>query len=428
MNFLSIIAFIIVFGLIVTFHEFGHFLLAKKFGVIVHEFSIGMGPKIFSVTKSNTKYVIRLLPVGGYVAMAGAEENQYLDYLNELRPGRTVTIGFSSSEPKLINYIDIRKIEDQVDQDGQLLLIKSIDYENSRSVSGFLNSDQEDYKSFKLSDYLTINTDQGEIAVAPKSRQLPNIALWKQAIINFAGPFMNFVLALILFVFLAITLNKVPVSTTKIEPIPNYPAIKQGLRRGDRIVSVDSVRIHNWNQMVREISKTNGQSVDLTYERNDKLSRISIKPRLVTQAGQKRYLLGIEQYSVTSGSLKARFSYAFSSFFDGSTAIWRALGNLILHPSLNQLGGPVMIAKTTNQAVNNGFFSLVSLTALLSLNIGIFNLIPIPVLDGGKLLLNLIEAIRGKPLKDRTNQTVLLIGVVFMILLMIAVTINDLLR
>ncbi len=105
-----------------------------------------------------------------------------------------------------------------------------------------------------------------------------------------------------------------------------------------------------------------------------------------------------------------------------------ALAHLIEHPSLNQLGGPVAIAKTTSAATADGFLSLVGLTAFLSLNIGIFNLIPIPVLDGGKILLNLIQAIRHKPLSEKVNQWVMIAGVVFMILLMIAVTINDLLR
>ncbi|OIL04824.1 hypothetical protein ATW89_04820 [Oenococcus oeni] len=122
MNFASIIAFIIVFGVIVTIHEFGHFFVAKKFGVVVYEFSIGMGPKIFGTNKNGTNYVIRILPVGGYVLMAGADQDN--EYLNELRPGKVVKIKFANQHT--VNFIDIS--EDPITANEQLMRISAIDH------------------------------------------------------------------------------------------------------------------------------------------------------------------------------------------------------------------------------------------------------------------------------------------------------------
>ncbi|MDN6967272.1 RIP metalloprotease RseP [Oenococcus sp. UCMA 17063] len=421
MNFASIIAFIIVFGVIVTIHEFGHFFVAKKFGVVVYEFSIGMGPKIFGTNKNGTNYVVRILPVGGYVLMAGADQDN--EYLNELRPGKVVKIKFSNQDT--VNFIDIS--EDPVTSNEQLIRISSIDINDKLSISGVIDEKTNQELQFKLASDTKVRAGEDRIIqIAPKDRQLPNISLWKQILVNFAGPFMNFVLAFFLFFALAFSLVKVPVSNSQINPIKNYPAMKQGLKKGDVITKVDSKKISNWDQLTTVIENIGDKSMKVSYRRDNKTRTVTIKPKKAVESGETHYLIGVEQDTTTG--FANRINYGFSSFFGSTTTIWLALGHLIAHPSLNQLGGPVAIAKTTSAATADGFLSLVSLTAFLSLNIGIFNLIPIPVLDGGKILLNLIQAVRHKPLSEKVNQWVMLVGVAFMILLMIAVTINDLLR
>ncbi|MDN6899727.1 RIP metalloprotease RseP [Oenococcus sicerae] len=421
MNLTSIVAFIVVFGVIVTIHEFGHFFAAKKFGVVVYEFSIGMGPKIFGKNKNGTNYVLRLLPVGGYVLMAGADQDN--EYLDDLRPGKVVKIKFS--DDKTVNFIDISDDNDDVSE--QVLRITAIDLSNKLMISGISDQNTGDEVSYQLSTKTQIRVEKDRIIqIAPRERQLTHIAIWKQAIVNFAGPFMNFVLAIVLFIGIAFAFAKVPVSNSQISPIAHYPAAQQGLKKGDLITKINSTKVSNWNQLTSAISQQKGQTVKVTYRRQHKTKVIRIKPKKIVESGQTRYLIGVEQY--TTSGFSNRIRYAYSTFINGASSIWLALGHLIVHPSLNQLGGPVEIAKTTSTAASDGFLSLVNLTAFLSLNIGIFNLIPIPVLDGGKLLLNLIQAIRHKPLSDKINQSVTIAGAVFMILLMIAVTINDLLR
>ncbi|SYV99804.1 inner membrane zinc metalloprotease required for the extracytoplasmic stress response mediated by sigma(W) [Oenococcus oeni] len=421
MNFASIIAFIIVFGVIVTIHEFGHFFVAKKFGVVVYEFSIGMGPKIFGTNKNGTNYVIRILPVGGYVLMAGADQDN--EYLNELRPGKVVKIKFANQHT--VNFIDIS--EDPITANEQLIRISAIDINDKLSINGVIDEETNRELQFELAPDTKVRAGEDRIIqIAPKDRQLPNISLWKQILVNFAGPFMNFVLAFVLFFALAFSLIKVPVSNSQINPIKNYPAMKQGLKKGDVITKVDSSKISNWTQLTTAIENVGDKTMKVSYRRGNKSRTVTVKPKKVVESGGTQYLIGVEQDTTTG--FANRIKYGFSSFFGSTTSIWLALAHLIEHPSLNQLGGPVAIAKTTSAATADGFLSLVGLTAFLSLNIGIFNLIPIPVLDGGKILLNLIQAIRHKPLSEKVNQWVMIAGVVFMILLMIAVTINDLLR
>ncbi|MCV3295773.1 M50 family metallopeptidase [Oenococcus kitaharae] len=423
MNLTSIVAFILVFGLIVTVHEFGHFFAAKKFGVVVYEFSIGMGPKIFGKNWHGTNYVLRILPVGGYVLMAGADQQN--EYLEDLRPGKLVKLRFSDDTQQIVNQIDIS--DSPADSSTQLMRIKELDINQAFVISGTINESQNLDASYHLAEETQIKISEDRIfELAPRNRQLPNIAIWKQAIVNFAGPLMNFLLAFVLFIGLSAALPRVPLSNGQINPMAGYPAAKQGLKKGDVITRINTRSVHSWNQLTQAVTSVGDRPIKVTFRRGNQQRTVSIQPRRAVESGQTRYLLGVEQD--TGSSLTQRVNYAFSSFYQGATTIGSAFLHLITHPSLDQLGGPVAIAQTTSSAAAAGFLSVVSLTAFLSLNIGIFNLIPIPVLDGGKLLLNLIQAIRRKPLSEKTNQVVMISGVVFIILLMIAVTINDLLR
>ncbi|MFT8917357.1 MAG: M50 family metallopeptidase [Oenococcus sp.] len=423
MNLTSIVAFILVFGLIVTVHEFGHFFAAKKFGVVVYEFSIGMGPKIFGKNWHGTNYVLRILPVGGYVLMAGADQQN--EYLEDLRPGKLVKLRFSDDTQQIVNQIDIS--DSPADSSTQLMRIKELDINQAFVISGTINESQNLDASYHLAEETQIKISEDRIfELAPRNRQLPNIAIWKQAIVNFAGPLMNFLLAFVLFIGLSAALPRVPLSNGQINPMAGYPAAKQGLKKGDVITRINTRSVHSWNQLTQAVTSVGDRPIKVTFRRGNQQLTVSIQPRRAVESGQTRYLLGVEQD--TGSSLTQRVNYAFSSFYQGATTIGSAFLHLITHPSLDQLGGPVAIAQTTSSAAAAGFLSVVSLTAFLSLNIGIFNLIPIPVLDGGKLLLNLIQAIRRKPLSEKTNQVVMISGVVFIILLMIAVTINDLLR
>ncbi|EHN59550.1 M50 family metallopeptidase [Oenococcus kitaharae] len=423
MNLTAIVAFILVFGLIVTVHEFGHFFAAKKFGVVVYEFSIGMGPKIFGKNWHGTNYVIRILPVGGYVLMAGGDQQN--EYLEDLRPGKLVKLKFADEKKQVVNQIDIS--DSPADSDTQLMRIKELDTNQTFIISGTINEDQNVDVSYRLAENTQIKiSEDRQFELAPKNRQLPNIAIWKQAIVNFAGPLMNFLLAFVLFIGLSAALPRVPLSNSQIDPMPGYPAARQGLKKGDVITRINTRSVHSWNQLTQAVTSVGDRPIKVTFKRGSQQRTISIQPRKAVESGQTRYLIGVEQDTGTG--LNQRVNYAFSSFYQGATMIGSAFLHLITHPSLDQLGGPVAIAQTTSSAAAAGFLSVVSLTAFLSLNIGIFNLIPIPVLDGGKLLLNLIQAIRRKPLSEKTNQVVMISGVVFIILLMIAVTINDLLR
>ena len=199
-----------------------------------------------------------------------------------------------------------------------------------------------------------------------------------------------------------------------------------GVKNNDQILKVGQTEISNWDDLTQAVEKeTKDQKnpkLNLTVKSGNETKEVTVSPK---KEGD-RYLLG-----VTPGmksDLMSMMVGGLTMAWDAAFRILNALKNLIFHPSLNQLGGPVAIFRVSSQAAQAGLDQVISLLALLSINIGIFNLIPIPALDGGKIVLNIIEAIRRKPLKRETETYVTLAGVAIMVVLMIAVTWNDIMR
>jgi regulator of sigma E protease len=417
MNLVSIIVFILVFGVVVSVHEFGHFIIAKKFGVVVYEFAIGMGPKIFGVLKNGTNFVLRIIPIGGYVSIAGDSSN---DGIEELRTGRIAKITLDSDNK--VKTIDIS--DTTVKQNELVYRISKIDLNNDLIFIG-LDDNQNEFK-YSILDQAIIKLDANrKIMIAPENKRITKIAVWKQVVVNLAGPIMNFILSAILFFVLAFAMPKVPTNDLKISVVDNTPAQVAGLKNGTKILAVDNKKVANWNQLTSLLASDSDHKVKIQYQDLDKKIK-NTNVLLKKDAESKRYLLGINQY--LSNNFNDRINYSYSSFINAATSIWKAIGQLIIHPSVDKLGGPVAIAKVTNQATKQGFWTVLSLIAFLSLNIGTFNLIPIPVLDGGKVLLNIIQLFRKKPLSTKTDMIVSGIGVAIMVLIFIFVTINDISR
>ncbi|MDR0899211.1 MAG: RIP metalloprotease RseP [Lactobacillaceae bacterium] len=413
MNLTSIIAFILVFGIIVAVHELGHLIAAKKFGAVVYQYAIGFGPKIFGWVKNGTSYAIRIIPVGGYVLIAGSSTDEGVD---SLREGQQVKL---SIDENLVSTIDASESPAKADQ--TVIRIKNVDLDQLK-ISGL--DANEELLSFSISPNADIVLEDGQsLRIAPPEKQLRNLAQWKQIIINLAGPLMNFVLAIVLFFALAFAAPSVPNNSSQIGTLTkNYPAQKAGLKSGDVIEKLNDRKVKTWAQVSSYLATYDKKQIKVQYKRANVVDTKTI----TLKKSEGRYFLGITQSNDTD--LKSRISYSYQSFINASTSIWLALGNLIVHPNINDLGGPVAIAKVTSQATQGGFWSVVSLTAFLSINIGIFNLIPLPVFDGGHILINIIQAIRRKPLSDKTNTIIQAIGAGIVIVLLVAVTINDVMR
>ncbi|WP_099088801.1 RIP metalloprotease RseP [Weissella cibaria] len=413
----TIITFIIVFGILVIVHEFGHFYFAKKAGVRVREFAIGMGPKLFQTRRNGTTYTIRVLPVGGYVRMAGRAEAEE----ETIRPGMTIVVVQQDGVVTRLNMSDQTELVG-----GRALTVNRVDLVDDMFVEGYWADDDQTLVKLPVDhEASVIEADGTEVLVAPRDTHFESAKLWQRALINFAGPMNNFILTVVLFMGLAFAMPGVTTTTLQ-DVAQNSPAATAGLKKGDTIEKINGVKMSSWQKMQTTIQALPKEKTTVTYERNGQLKTTTLTPKAVKNGGM---LVG--QIGVTPTTTKAfmpRVQYAFRATGQAMTQIFRAIQNLIQGFSLNKLGGPVAIYKNTEQVSSYGFLAIVSFTALLSVNLGMMNLLPIPGLDGGKLLLNAVEAVVRRPLPERVETAVTLAGVAFLFVLMIAVTGNDIIR
>lgn len=414
----GILAFIFIFGVIVVVHEFGHFYFAKKAGILVREFAIGMGPKIFAHTgKDGTLYTIRILPLGGYVRMAGWGEDK-----TEIKTGTPASL--SLNEAGVVTRINLTG--KQLDNLSLPMNVTSFDFEEKLEITGLV---LEESKTYKVDHDATIVEEDGtEVRIAPLDVQYQNATVWGRLITNFAGPMNNFILGILVFIFLMFMQGGVADSSSNAVSITDGGALQAaGLVTGDKILSVNGDATDSYTEVATIISKaaegaTTAPSFDLVVEHDGATKNVTVTAEKVDGT----YRIGI------SPILKTGFVDKIVGGFQqaGATAllIVTALKNLIANFDVKQLGGPVAIYKVSAQAAEFGLASVLGLMAMLSINLGIFNLIPIPALDGGKIVMNILEAIRRKPLKPETESYITLAGVAVMVVLMIVVTWNDIIR
>ena len=414
----GILAFIFIFGVIVVIHEFGHFYFAKKAGILVREFAIGMGPKIFAHTgKDGTLYTIRILPLGGYVRMAGWGEDK-----TEIKTGTPASL--SLNEAGVVTRINLTgKLLDNL---SLPMNVTSFDFEEKLEITGLV---LEESKTYKVDHDATIVEEDGtEVRIAPLDVQYQNATVWGRLITNFAGPMNNFILGILVFIFLMFMQGGVADLSSNAVSITDGGALQAaGLVTGDKILSVNGDATDSYTEVATIISKaaedaTTAPSFDLVVEHDGATKNVTVTAEKVDGT----YRIGI------SPILKTGFVDKIVGGFQeaGATAllIVTALKNLIANFDVKQLGGPVAIYKVSAQAAEFGLASVLGLMAMLSINLGIFNLIPIPALDGGKIVMNILEAIRRKPLKPETESYITLAGVAVMVVLMIVVTWNDIIR
>ncbi len=326
----TIVASIVIFSLMVFSHEFGHFITAKKSGVKVEEFSIGMGPKIVSWERSDTSYSIRAFPIGGYVKMLGED-------------------GYAEGEGSFHN--------------------KSIG---------------------------------------------------KRLGILLAGPVMNIILAILLF---SIIFFFIGTPTTVIDTVmDDYPAQVAGIVPGDRVVQINDIRVNSWDRLQSAISAFEQEQMEVSVNRNGQILSFTVIPITDSQTGQR--VIGI-----TPRFEKSLIASVRTGITRSFTVIWLMVSFLADLVTGNAVAGEVVgavgIVQLVNEAAKTGILNLMFLAAFLSLNLGVINLLPIPALDGGRIVFLLIEGLRGKPIDVEKEGLIHFIGFVFLILLIIVITWND---
>lgn len=366
MNFLiGLLAFFLMLSLIIMIHEAGHFMAARAFGVYCHEFSFGFGPVLWQKQGKNTLFSIRAFPIGGYVSMAG--ETDYPDQ----------------------------------------------------------SSDHSDEENEEENDFW--------LSKVPEDEKLNNKPIWQQVIVMVAGVAMNFLLALVLMVGIIQAQGAVAVPAQPViyEVLDNTPAAKAGLAGGDRILKItasDGTTLEptTQNELSQFIQFNPGLST-LEVLRGDETFTTTIQPELDEES--QSYLMG---YTTQNQVRKVNFFEAIQEGMnrlkDTVVLIFDSFAQLFKGKGVDSLSGPVGIYKVTDRVVSYGLLPYLSLCAMISLNIGIFNLLPIPALDGGRVLILLLEGIFKRKVPVRIVEGIILVSFVALFGLMIFSTYNDIVR
>jgi regulator of sigma E protease len=333
---LSIIITVIILGLLIVSHELGHFLAAKAVGIKVHEFAIGMGPKIFVHKGKETLFTLRILPIGGYNRMAGMEPD------DEDHPR-----GF-----------------------------------NKKSVG-------------------------------------------KRSFVIFAGSFMNFVLALLIFIIVFTGLG-IPTNQNIIGGlVPGGAAQLAGLREGDQIVAINNEKTETWNDLTTIIHNSPGKELEFKIKRNGELLTVRVTP--VLDPEYKVGLVGIERMWAKQGLLES-IVLGIQQAVELGYLLVVSLVQMIIGRIPAEVAGPVGMVQMIGEAAEYGMASILNFAAILSLNLGLINLFPVPALDGSRLIFLGLEWLRGKPIQREKENFIHFVGFFLLIGLMVLITYQDILR
>ncbi|SOC38037.1 site-2 protease [Salinicoccus kekensis] len=419
----GILAFIVVFGVLVTVHELGHLIVAKRAGIMCPEFAIGMGPKIFSYKFNDTVYTIRLLPVGGYVRMASSDME-----INPLNPGMRVQLKLNDlGEITHVllddkhNFNDIEEIE-----------VVEADIRKTMTIRAVRTYDDVE-TSYKIAHEAYFVQDSELERIAPASARFESKSVMARFWTLFAGPLMNFVLAFVLFTVL-FYINGKPSDEPVVGVVAeDTPAEEAGLEEGDRLLEINGTEVRNWDHMSSIIQQEGESELDITVENDGEVREVEMIPMVEATElpdGEvvERLIIGIG-HDFEEG-LVAPLWWGVQQTYEMGTLIFELVVQLFLSIfegtfSFDMLNGPVGIYVVTEEVASQGLLVLMNFTAVLSVNLGIMNLLPIPALDGGRILFVLYEGIFRKPLNKRVELNIQLAGVLFVLVIMVLVTWND---
>lgn len=411
----SVIAIIIILGLLVFIHELGHLLLAKRAGILCREFAIGFGPKLFSIKKNETVYTIRLLPLGGFVRMAGEDPEMI-----ELKAGQKIKIQLDDDGAVTKIVVNQKNKHPNLKE----VIVEQADIEKDLFITVY-EHEEAPLERYNVHPKCSYVIDGQDFQIAPLDRQFGSKTVMQRFLAIFAGPFMNFVLAFaILFVFGLIYGS--PSNEAVIGGMAEEgAAVDAGLEVGDRIVAIDGIPVKNWDDFTEIIQANPHETLLFSIERGGETLELQVTPDdRLNYKGEEEGFIGVGYERVTSITGSLKFGYDTTIYY--TKAIFTGLRMLITGQiSIDNLSGPVGIYNYTDEAVQQGMATLMQWTAMLSVNLGLINLLPLPALDGGRLVFIILEGIRGKPIDPQKEGFVHFIGFAFLMLLMIVVTWND---
>jgi regulator of sigma E protease len=350
---ISAIAIVLVLGILIFFHELGHFVTARLMGIGVSTFSLGFGPKIWGYTSGNTEYKLSAVPLGGYVKLAGESRDNPLPE------------GFSSRESFILR------------------------------------------------------------------------PPWQRMIVVAAGPIFNFVLAWLIYWGLFWAMGQAQILPTIGTVVDGSPAQEAGIQPGDRVLSINGLGVENWTELATEIRASEGKHMQLTLQRDGSQLSTQVAPRVEVQKNIFGEEIRVPMIGISpSGDMAYTPLGPIEAGWMSLVQTWELIKLTVqgivklierIIP-LETIGGPIMIAQLVSEQAQRGLADVLILTALISINLGLLNLLPIPVLDGGHLLFYAIESITGRPLSEKWQMITIRIGLAFLFGLMALAVYNDLAR
>lgn len=376
---ITLLAAVFVFSAVIAIHEFGHFAVAKLCGVQVNEFSIGMGPVLLKKMHHGTQYSLRALPVGGFVALEGEESPESQQAEGEER-----------------SDLEERPLSQHSGAD-------------SSPNGGALN---------------------GEELSQPTGKPLNEAPVWQRALIMAAGACMNFLLGFVVMAIVLAAQNE-PITSRVIYAVEDGALCGQtGLEAGDKVLAVNGRRCFVANDMLYELMRTEDYSASFTVLRDGKKVEL---PRVQfdtwqDEDGETHMSLGFTVYGIKKTPVNV-IKEAWNSVLYYGRIIFTSLMDLLRgRESINDLSGPVGIVTAIGQAASYGWQDLLELLVLITVNLGIFNLLPFPALDGGKVVFLLIEGVTGHAVPEKIQSGLTLAAFALLFALMIFATYNDIVR
>ncbi|MDK4733779.1 RIP metalloprotease RseP [Rhizobium sp. CNPSo 3490] len=358
----NIVTFILVLSLLVFVHEMGHYLVGRWSGIRILAFSVGFGPELFGFTdRHGTRWKISVIPLGGYVRFFGDED--------------------ASSKPD--------------------------------------------------SDKLAAMSE------AERARSFAGAKLWKRAATVAAGPIANFLLAIAIFAVLFTVYGRMIADPVVAEVKPESSAAAAGILPGDLLVAIDGGKVETFEDVRRYVGMRPGQRIVVTVERGGQKLDVPMVPQRVDQTDQFGNKMEVGQIGIAtdknSGNFRLQTYTPLQALREGVIAsgqivtdTFKYIGNIFSGSMrADQLGGPIRVAQATGQMAKLGVGAVLQLAAVLSVSIGLLNLMPVPVLDGGHLMFYAVEAVRGKPLGAKAQEIAFRIGLAMILTLMVFTTWND---
>jgi regulator of sigma E protease len=426
----STLAFLFVLGVLIFVHELGHFLMARRIGVRVLTFSLGFGPKLFSIKRGDTEYCISAIPLGGYVKMAGENPEDTRtgaadEFLSKGKWQRFQVLVMGPIMNLLLSVVVMSVVLYQGAQlpafDQQPVVVGGFAEKSVGARAGLQLGD----RIVTLDDKPIANWDEFAQAIITKAKREVSLG-----VVRGGKP--------IQIAMVPDAQGKYELGDIGIQPVihpqvadvtPGQPAERAGLRKGDVLLKMGDQPNIAYARLIPTIRASEGKPLDLQVKRGDTQLTISVTPQMIGD----HYMIGatfteLETRTVDPGLLEA-VKLSFQKNYEWTKMIFQTLAGLFTREtSVKQLMGPVAIADLSGTAAHAGWIPLFSLMAMISLNLGLLNLMPIPVLDGGHVFILALEGLARRDFSMKVKEKMLLAGFVLLVMLMVTVIYNDLMR